>query len=151
MTLLARQHSDATATDAPALGHEDRTGPDVLRALSQDAPKAVYSTVVLAGLVTAAEWFAIAAAGVIPYAAYVVPNVGPQPPYFAIIGLAATLATVIFHAQRLYTSLAFRRPVGACLQMAGPGLFSCSPSPRRCSRLRPMTPYRACGWPPGPG
>jgi hypothetical protein len=107
MTLLAHQHSDATATDAPALGHEDRSGPDVLRALSLDAPKAVYSTVVLAGLVTAAEWFAIAAAGVIPYAAHVVPNVGPQPLYFAIIGLAATLATAIFHAQRLYTPLAF--------------------------------------------
>jgi hypothetical protein len=69
--------------------------------------------------VTAAEWLVIAAAGVIPYAAHVVPNVGPQPLYFAIIGLAATLATVIFHAQRFYTSLAFRRPVGACLQMAG--------------------------------
>jgi CoA-binding domain len=119
MTLLAGRDSDAEATDAPALADAERSGPDVLRTLSLDAPKAVYSTVVLAGLVTAAEWLVIAAAGVIPYAAHVVPNVGPQPLYFAIIGLAATLATVIFHAQRFYTSLAFRRPVGACLQMAG--------------------------------
>ncbi len=66
MTLLADQHSDAAATDAPTLADAGRSGPDVLRALSQDAPKAVYSTVVLAGLVTAAERFAIAAAGVIP-------------------------------------------------------------------------------------
>jgi hypothetical protein len=119
MTLLAPQDTDATATDAPALADAERSGPDVLRALSLDAPKAVYSTVVLAGLVTAAEWFVVAAAGVIPYAAHVVPNVGPQPLYFAIICSAATLATIIFHAQRLYASLAFRRPVGACLQMAG--------------------------------
>jgi hypothetical protein len=94
MTLLVRQDLDAAATDAPTLADAERPGPDALRALSLDAPKAVYSTVVLAGLVTAAEWLAIAAAGVIPYAAHVVPNVGPQPLYFAIIGLAATLATV---------------------------------------------------------
>jgi Undecaprenyl-phosphate glucose phosphotransferase len=118
MTLLAHEISDAVATDATTLADAERSSPDALRALSLDAPKAVYSTVVLAGLVTAAEWFAVAAAGVIPYAAYVVPNVGAQPLYFAIICIAATLATVIFHAQRLYTPLAFRRPVGACLHIA---------------------------------
>ena len=119
MTLTAHENSDAAAADAPALAHPERTGPDALRALSLDAPKAAYSTIVLAGLVTAVDWLAITAAGVIPYAAHVAPRVGPQPLYFAIIGFGATLATVIFHARRLYTTSALRRPVVACLQIAG--------------------------------
>ena len=66
MTLTAHENSDAAAADAPALAHPERTGPDALRALSLDAPKAAYSTIVLAGLVTAVDWLAITAAGVIP-------------------------------------------------------------------------------------
>ncbi|MGA9849718.1 MAG: hypothetical protein WBQ45_19040, partial [Roseiarcus sp.] len=76
MTLTAHENSDAAAADAPALAHPERTGPDALRALSLDAPKAAYSTIVLAGLVTAVDWLAITAAGVIPYAAHVAPRVG---------------------------------------------------------------------------
>jgi hypothetical protein len=151
MTLLAHEISDAVATDATTLADAERSSPDALRALSLDAPKAVYSTVVLAGLVTAAEWLAVAAAGVIPYAAYVVPNVGAQPLYFAIICIAATLATVIFHAQRLYTPLAFRRPVGACLHIAWAWTLVVLAFTAAVFALRPMTPCRACGWPPGPG
>jgi Undecaprenyl-phosphate glucose phosphotransferase len=119
MTILVRQEFDwvGAGTSTPLQGAV--SGPDVLRALALEAPKAVYSTIVLAGLVTAAEWLAIALAGITPYAAYVVPRAGPQPLYLALIVIGATAATLVFHAQRLYATSALRRPVGAALRMAG--------------------------------
>ena len=45
--------------------------------------------------------------------------IGPQPLYIAIACFGATAATLVFHAQRLYATPAFRRPLGAFLRMAG--------------------------------
>jgi Undecaprenyl-phosphate glucose phosphotransferase len=111
----------------PDLGRDGRATPvplqtarsPALQALELESPKAVYSTVVLAGLVTASEWLAITLASAIPYAAYVVPRIGQHPLYLAIAGFGVTAATLAFHAQRLYATPAFRRPLGAILRMAG--------------------------------
>ena len=100
----------------PTAGHG---GGDALRALAFDRPKAAMSTVVLSGVVSSCEWLAIALAGVIPYAAYVVANVGPQPFYVALVVLVATAAAAIFHSLRLYALGAFRRPLPALVRMAG--------------------------------
>jgi Undecaprenyl-phosphate glucose phosphotransferase len=119
MTMLIQPDLGSVGRETPVPLQTVRSGPDALRALELESPKAVYSTVVLAGLVTASEWLAIALAGVIPYVAYIVPRNGPHPLYIAIACFGATAATLAFHAQRLYATPAFRRPLGAFFRMAG--------------------------------
>ncbi len=117
--MLVQPDLGSVGRETPVPLQTARSGPDALQALELESPKAVYSTVVLAGLVTASEWLAITLAGAIPYAAYVVPRIGHHPLYLAIACFGATAATLAFHAQRLYATPAFRRPLGALVRMAG--------------------------------
>jgi hypothetical protein len=119
MTKLIQPDFGSVVRETPVPMQTARSGPDALRALELESPKAVYSTVVLAGLVIASEWVAITLAGAVPYAAYIVPRNGPHPLYIAIACSGATAATLAFHAQRLYATLALRWPLGAFFRMAG--------------------------------
>ena len=105
------------ASAAPTKASVERTSHDLLRALAAEPTKAAFSTVVLRGLVSAGEWFAMALAGLIPYYSYIQPHLGPQPLYFGVIAFGATSAIVVFQALRVYSSQSFRRPLRTILRM----------------------------------
>ena len=65
MTMLVQPDLGSVGRETPVPLQTARSGPDALQALELELPKAAYSTVVLAGLVTASEWLAIALAGAI--------------------------------------------------------------------------------------
>jgi len=91
----------------------------LLKALAAEPAKAGYSTVVLSGLVSAGEWIALAAAGLVPYYGYIEPQIGPQPLYFAVIALGASCAIIVFQSLRVYSTQALRHPLNAVLRLLG--------------------------------
>ena len=145
-TNVSRRHGDRRA--GACVTTIDRVR-DVLRALSLDAPQGRLLAVVLAGLVTAAEFVRYRGGRRHPLCRSRRSATSDRNRSISsIIGIAATLATAIFHAQRLYTPLAFRRPVSACLRMAG-GWTLARPRLHRGGVLPQgwKTSSRASGWP----
>ncbi len=108
-----------SAEPSPAADRSKRTVSEALGALASEPAKPAYSMIVLSGLISAVEWLALILAGVIPYHVHIVANIGPQPLYAAISALAATLAIVVFHSQRVYAPQALRRPLRPLIRMAG--------------------------------
>ncbi len=90
----------------------------VRQALAQDQPKAVYSAVVMSGLVGAGEWLAIVLAGAIPYYLHVATQARPDPLTLTLVAFFASNAIVAFHSLRLYSMYAFRRPILSSARMA---------------------------------
>jgi len=112
-------NSVAPAGLPPALSLAERTRRDLLGALAAEPAKPAYSMVVLSGLISAGEWIALAMAGLVPYYAYIEPQTGPQPLYFAVIALGASSAIILFQSLRVYSTLAFRHPLRAILRLLG--------------------------------
>ena len=109
MAAFATSHLDrvAPADSPPAASAAERTRRDLLSALAAEPAKAAYSMVVLSGLVSAGEWIALAMAGLVPHYAYIEPQIGVQPLYFAVIALGASSAIILFQSLRVYSTLSF--------------------------------------------
>ena len=90
-----------------------------LRRLAAEPARPAYSRVVIAGVVRAIEAALVVLAGLAVYFAYVVPNVGQQPPYFPIIVAVAALSLAVFQSIHTYSLPAFRRPARICVRIAG--------------------------------
>jgi Undecaprenyl-phosphate glucose phosphotransferase len=117
------QHLPADRTLAEQQAPAGAWSPDreAFRALAQEQPKSVYSTGVLAGLVSAGEWAAIVLASAIPYYVHVATRMRPDALYLIFVAFVASNAIVVFHSLRLYTMHAFRRPLLSAARMA----FAC--------------------------
>jgi len=72
VSAFAASHLDEVpAAGPPPAADGAATGRDLLKALAAEPAKAAVSTVVLSGLVSAGEWIALAAAGLVPYYGYI--------------------------------------------------------------------------------
>ncbi len=120
MSAFAASHLDEVpAAGPPPAADGAATGRDLLKALAAEPAKAAVSTVVLSGLVSAGEWIALAAAGLVPYYGYIEPQIGPQPLYFAVIALGASCAIIVFQSLRVYSTQSLRHPLNAVLRLLG--------------------------------
>jgi Undecaprenyl-phosphate glucose phosphotransferase len=87
--------------------------------LAAEPTKPPYSSVVLAGLVRAAEFVIIVLAAVLVHRLYVAPSVGYSASYFVIATAVAMLSLLVFQGLQTYQPTAFRQPIRQVSRIAG--------------------------------
>jgi hypothetical protein len=112
-----RSASTATPSQPTSSGSAART--ELLEALAKDATKPRYSTVVLAGLVRAAEFLIVVLTATIVHSVYVAPSIGYEPTYFVIAATVAGLSLLIFQMLHTYHPTAFRQPMRQIVRISG--------------------------------
>jgi Undecaprenyl-phosphate glucose phosphotransferase len=83
------------------------------------APTRAYSPIVLSGLVRLLEFLLIAASGFAVHHVHVAPTWGYSAEYFIVIPGMAALAVLVLQSLDLYTTQAFRAPIGRGAKLVG--------------------------------
>ncbi|HEV3043726.1 MAG TPA: undecaprenyl-phosphate glucose phosphotransferase, partial [Roseiarcus sp.] len=91
----------------------------LLEGLAAESAKPRYSSVVMAGLVRAAEVVVIALTAALVLRLYVAPSVGYETAYFIIIPAVAALSLLVFQILQTYHPTAFRQPMRQVVRIAG--------------------------------
>ncbi|HLH48033.1 MAG TPA: undecaprenyl-phosphate glucose phosphotransferase [Roseiarcus sp.] len=91
----------------------------LLEELAAEPAKPRYSSVVLAGLVRAAELIIIVMSAILVHRLYVAPSAGYAPSYFIIAVAVALLSMVVFQGLQTYHPTAFRQPIRQVFRIAG--------------------------------
>jgi Undecaprenyl-phosphate glucose phosphotransferase len=95
----------------------------LLESLGAEPAKPRYSSVVIAGLVRAAEFVIIALTAALVLRLYVAPSVGYEEAYFIITPAVAALSLVVFQMLQTYHPTAFRQPMRQVVRIAGGWCF----------------------------
>ena len=120
MKAISTQELRAVSSSASPRPPQDAAArAELLDALAAEPTKPRYSSVVLAGLVRAAEFVIIILSAILVHRLYVAPSVGYAASYFIVATAVAFLSMVVFQGLQTYHPSAFRQPIRQVFRIAG--------------------------------
>jgi Undecaprenyl-phosphate glucose phosphotransferase len=123
MRALSTQELRAVPKPSPRSNEASTTRSMLLETLAAEPAKPPYSSVVLSGLVRAADFVLIVATALLVHQLYVAPSIGYSASYFVIAIAVAALSLVVFQGFQIYHPAAFRQPIRQVFRIAGGWFF----------------------------